>query len=571
MNKKKRLYAGWFIGLLFLFFSSWQLISHFYDQQVLNQHEEFLQQKTYSFIRLIENDQANFEEIATDYVEDSEERITRIDSEGDILFDTFNPALSGSRSQRPEVKAVMEGNSFGQSLRMSPTLDQEVLYVAIPLRQNGDIREIIRMAEPSSSFLPEANQMKQAIFLVNLAFWMILAISIFVILRRRNRPVETILPVIKQIINKPKQQKMIMQTSSVWRELYQNINTLSQQMGDTYHAYTSSEKQFYTLLDELMVGVFIIDDNGKLIFINQALIKQLNIKNYKEEQPFETVITEPQFIQMVYQSNKSNTLNKEIRISNSNRLLDVTIRTFKDSGYVFGVSYDMTRIAQLEKLQKDFVGNVTHELKTPVTSLIGFTETLLDGAKEDPQTLDSFLQIMQKDAYRLQSLVQEIIQLSKTSEINEATTSVNINHLIEEIIYDYTTMMTQKNVNIEVNGSKDLVFNTNIELFQPICKNLIENAIHYAFYNGQITITFYSKDGHLILSVEDDGIGISYEEQERIFERFYRVDKARSRNSGGNGLGLAIVNDYSKLLGGKVEIDSFPGMGAKFIVTLPLS
>ncbi|WP_156095951.1 sensor histidine kinase [Tetragenococcus muriaticus] len=148
---------------------------------------------------------------------------------------------------------------------------------------------------------------------------------------------------------------------------------------------------------------------------------------------------------MVYQSNKSNTLNKEIRISNSNRLLDVTIRTFKDSGYVFGVSYDMTRIAQLEKLQKDFVGNVTHELKTPVTSLIGFTETLLDGAKEDPQTLDSFLQIMQKDAYRLQSLVQEIIQLSKTSEINEATTSVNINHLIEEIIYDYTTMMTQKN------------------------------------------------------------------------------------------------------------------------------
>ncbi|WP_269318392.1 sensor histidine kinase [Tetragenococcus muriaticus] len=110
-----------------------------------------------------------------------------------------------------------------------------------------------------------------------------------------------------------------------------------------------------------------------------------------------------------------------------------------------------------------------------------------------------------------------------------------------------------------------------LNCFNQSVKTLIENAIHYAFYNGQITITFYSKDGHLILSVEDDGIGISYEEQERIFERFYRVDKARSRNSGGNGLGLAIVNDYSKLLGGKVEIDSFPGMGAKFIVTLPLS
>lgn len=570
MNKKKRLYAGWFIGLLFLFFSSWQLISHFYDQQVLNQHEEFLQQKTYSFIRLIENDQANFEEIATDYVEDSEERITRINSEGDILFDTFNPALSGSRSQRPEVKAVMEGNSFGQSLRMSPTLDQEVLYVAIPLRKNGDIREIIRMAEPSSSFLPEANQMKQAIFLVNFAFWIILAISIFVILRRRNRPVETILPVIKQIINEPKQQKMIMQTSSAWRELYQNINTLSQQMGDTYHAYTSSEKQFYTLLNELMVGVFIIDETGKLVFINEVLIEQLNITSNTKEQPFSSVITEPQLVQMIYQTHEINTVNKEIRITKSNRLLDVTIRAFQESGYIFGIAYDMTRISQLEKLQKDFVGNVTHELKTPITSLIGFIETLLDGAKDDPQTLESFLKIMQKDAHRLQNLVQEIIQLSKTANINNVITSVNVYERIEDTVHDYTTVIDEKNINVEVTGPKEMILHTNVELFQPICKNLIENAVHYVSYNGNVVIRFYQREDYFVFSVEDDGIGISQEEQERIFERFYRVDKARSRNSGGNGLGLAIVKDYSELLDGRIDIESFPGLGAKFTVTLPI-
>lgn len=570
MNKNKRIYIGWLIGLLLLFFGSWQLISHFYDQQVLNQHEEFLQQKAYSFIRLLESENTDFAEIATDYVQSSDERITRINNKGNILFDTFNPELSGDRSQRPEIRAVIEGNSSGQSLRMSPTLEEEVLYVAIPLEQDGNITEIIRMAEPTDSFLPEANKMKQAIFLVNFIFWLILTIIIIGILHRRNRPVETILPVIKQIIKEPKQQKMILQTSSAWKELYQYINILSEQMGETYHAYASSEKQFYTLLNELMVGVFIIDNKGKLIFINQALIEQLNITNDKKNQPFATVITEPQFIQMIYQSNKANIINKEIRISNSKRLLNVTIRTFKDSGHVFGVAYDMTRVSQLEKLQKDFVGNVTHELKTPITSLIGFTETLLDGAKEDPQTLDSFLQIMQKDAYRLQSLVQEIIQLSKTSDINEGTTSVDVNHLIEKIIGDYTTTIAKKEIHVEVSGSTDFVFNTNIELFQSICKNLIENAIHYVTNNGQMTIAFYRKDDHFILSVEDNGIGISYEEQERIFERFYRVDKARSRYSGGNGLGLAIVNDYSKLLGGKVEIDSFPGLGAKFTVTLPI-
>jgi len=224
MNKNNRIYIGWLIGLLLLFFSSWQLISHFYDQQVLNQHEAFLQQKTHSFIRLLENEESDFAEIATNYVQNSEERITRINSNGDILFDTFNPELSGDRSQRPEVKAVMEGNPSGQSLRMSPTLDQEVLYVAIPLEQNGNITEIVRMAEPTDSFLPDANKMKQAIFLVNFIFWLILTIIIISILHRRNRPVETILPVIKQIIKEPKQQKMILQTSSAWKELYQYIN-----------------------------------------------------------------------------------------------------------------------------------------------------------------------------------------------------------------------------------------------------------------------------------------------------------------------------------------------------------
>ncbi|AYW50728.1 sensor histidine kinase [Tetragenococcus halophilus] len=569
MTKNKGKYITWLIALLFLFFASWQLISNFYDQQVLSQHEDFLQQKTSSFIRLTKNENENFTQTALDYVKDSDERITQLTKTGEIIFDTFDTELSGSRSRRPEVKAVLEGNASGQSVRRSPTLEQEVLYVAIPVKENGEITQIIRMAEPTKNFLPEAKQMKQAIFLVNFVFWLILTLIILSILRRQNRPVETILPVIKQMIKEPEQQKKILQNSPGWQELYQNINTLSKQMSDTYYAFTTSERQFYTLLNDLIVGVFIIDETGHVIFINQTLEQQLNINAQNINQPFTTVITDPQFIQMIYQSHDSKLINKKIRTTNTNYLLDVTIRLFQDTGYIFGISYDMTRIFQLEKLQNDLIGNVSHELKTPITSLIGFTETLLDGAKDDPEMLKSFLEIMQKDAYRLQDLVQEIIESSKSSDSNDIITPINLANLLEKIVGDYHIIIQEKNLQLSINGPKDLTFNSKVELFTAICKNLIENAVHYTSSQGKINIRFYKEDNELILSVEDTGIGISQQEQERIFERFYRIDKARARNSGGNGLGLAIVKDYSEILGGQVKIDSYPGLGSTFTVYLP--
>jgi len=187
MIKNKGKYIIWLIALLFLFFASWQLISNFYDQQVLSQHEDFLRQKTSSFISLTQNENEDFTETALDYVKDSDERITQLTKTGEIIFDTFDTELSGSRSRRPEVKAVLEGNASGQSVRRSPTLEQEVLYVAIPVKENGEITQIIRMAEPTKNFLPEAKQMKQAIFLVNFVFCLILPLIILNILRIQNR------------------------------------------------------------------------------------------------------------------------------------------------------------------------------------------------------------------------------------------------------------------------------------------------------------------------------------------------------------------------------------------------
>ncbi len=256
--------------------------------------------------------------------------------------------------------------------------------------------------------------------------------------------------------------------------------------------------------------------------------------------------------------------------------LDLSLRYLDDQSandyQVLGIAYDLTRVRQLEKMQKDFVSNVSHELKTPVTSLLGFTETLIDGAKEDPEVLDQFLHIMQKDAQRLQQLIQEILELSRGSAtIPYAEQEITLEKFITEILGSYQQQLAAKQLKTVVHGLPESQFFTKYELFYPIVKNLIENAIQYSQENGQITISYAIENQQLRLSVQDTGIGISQKDQERIFERFYRVDKARSRHSGGTGLGLAIVQNYTELLGGKIAIDSHLGLGTTFTITLPLT
>lgn len=566
---KKQNYLGWLLLLLAIFIGSWQFIQNFYDQQVLSQHETYLEQKADLFIRLSENNQS-LETIANKYVVDSEERITSLDEKGNILFDTYDSTLSGTRSKRPEVNAVLKGSALGRAVRMSPTLHKELLYVAIPIKEEGQLKNILRIAEPTANFLPSAQKMKHAIFLVYSLFWLILSGIILQILRRRNRPVETILPVIKKIIEQPDSPEIIMQSSPQWEELYQSVNVLSEQMSHTYQAYSASEKRLYTLLNELMIGVFIIDDDGQLLLMNATMQEQLGNFAAPLQRSFTESITDTQLIQMIYQINEGHPfIHEEIKTSHE-RVLDITLRYFEEANQILGVSYDLTRIRQLEKLQKDFVGNVSHELKTPVTSLIGFTETLLDGAKDDPETLTAFLKIMQKDAYRLESLIQEIIQLSKSADINYHIQTLNVKQVLQQLLADYTPIIQEKNLAVTLEGDPELTFTTKVEVFYPICKNLIENAINYSLPNGQINIQFAEKNG-LVFQVQDFGIGIEKEEQTRIFERFYRVDKARARNSGGTGLGLAIVKDYVEILGGSIHVDSHLGVGSTFYVYLPVN
>ena len=252
--------------------------------------------------------------------------------------------------------------------------------------------------------------------------------------------------------------------------------------------------------------------------------------------------------------------------------LDIRLRYIEnevEGDQIMGTVYDLTHVRRLEKIQKDFVGNVSHELKTPVTSLLGFTETLLDGAKDDPELTADFLTIMQNDAKRLQRLIQDIIELSKDSDdLAEDRQTIEINYFLHQQIELYQHLLREKQITVSIEGIENCFYQTRLTFFQPIIKNLFENAIQYSPEKSQIEIAYHLTD-QLEITVTDHGIGISKEDQKRIFERFYRVDKARARHSGGTGLGLAIVKEYSEILGGEVKVESHPRLGSTFTVRLP--
>ncbi|MGX7243284.1 ATP-binding protein [Enterococcus quebecensis] len=583
MKKRQRIeYLLVSIMMIALFFGSILLTNYFFKKELLSQQEEYLQKKGTLILdqlspEIFINQDFSVQEkkLIDHYATDENERLTLMNAKGTIFYDSNNSVLHESRSSRPEVKAILSGADFGSALRKSATLKKELLYLALPIRENGELVGILRVAEETTQFSNSIQSFRRYILFTLGILFLIITAFVFLLLRQKNEPLVTILPVLKKIVKYPDEARSIIQDSPEWNELYQTVNLLSQQMSQTYLAYTSTDEQFHALLDELMIGVFIIDVDGKLQLINPKMLEILTIQDDDAGKDYFEVIKEPALIHLIHQViTEKSSVHQEIKLTDplNDMILDMSLRFIEEDGsnyQVLGIAYDLTRVRQLEKMQKDFVSNVSHELKTPVTSLLGFTETLLDGAKDDPETLNQFLEIMQKDALRLQQLIQEILQLSRNGKnISYDDQDITLHPFIEEILRSYRKTIKEKNLTIKIIGNETLTYTTKYELFYPIVKNLVENAIQYSQEDETVTIDFGFSDT-FFFTVKDNGIGISLKDQERIFERFYRVDKARSRHSGGTGLGLSIVQNYTELLGGSVTIESHLGLGSTFMVKLP--
>lgn len=331
------------------------------------------------------------------------------------------------------------------------------------------------------------------------------------------------------------------------------------------------------VLESMVEGVIAVDKDTRIISINSSVEKIFGImKKEAEGRFFLEVIRNNDISEII-----SKVLNSEKFISQELNLVwpiqgtfQVNVSPILDNNAISGcliVVHDITEIRKLEKIRSDFVANVSHELKTPLTSIKGFVETLLEGALEDKQDCRHFLQIIQDNANRLDSLINDLLDLSylESKAVSLEKNEVKIKDLVEDILAGFNSQLKKKNITAKSDLPRDLVIKADKDKIGQVLVNLIDNAIKFNRENGTIRIYSEELGDKIKFFVEDSGIGIPPKDIPRIFERFYRVDKARSRELGGTGLGLSIVKHIIELHAGLVDVESTEGLASKFWFTLP--
>lgn len=354
----------------------------------------------------------------------------------------------------------------------------------------------------------------------------------------------------------------------------QVVNHLSTQRSNLF----VSQQQLKLILDHIILGVLVINKAGKVDLFNPATEKILGIDQQAIGRSYQTVIKSfllANMIKIVSESGQAMSDEIEMFIPAS-RYIDVNIIPFSQEdanslGSVIVLLYDVTEIHRLEKVRTEFVSNASHELRTPVTAIKGFAETLQSGALESPELAQKFIGIIANESNRLEVIINDILELTRVEKQTEAPsiTLFDVVEVANSMSEFFRKKAAQKEIHITVESDEYVFFTGDQHRVEQIFTNLIDNAINYSDVGGQIKIRVWNKKKSIAFSVSDTGIGIPEEDQERVFERFYRVDKGRSRNSGGTGLGLAIVRNLVKNFNGKIKIESTVGEGTTFQITLP--
>lgn len=363
-------------------------------------------------------------------------------------------------------------------------------------------------------------------------------------------------------------------------QLSSTINVLARNLQEITAVREMEQERLKTLIENMGSALIMIDRQGAVSLVNKSFMYEFEVSEKDVAKKFYKEIHIPEvlreFIEQVFMMEKPAREQLSFTQGLSNRHIDVygapVIGSQQQWHGIVIVSHDITELKRLEQIRKDFVANVSHELRTPVTSIKGFSETLLDGAYQDPGTCVSFLEIIHKESNRLEMLIEDLLELSRVEQSGFKVDAHPTD--MKAVIYQVGEMvqkkLEQKEIELKLELESVIVKGDPNRLIQ-VMMNLVVNAITYSSVQTAITIRLYVRNGEAIIEVEDQGIGIEEEELGRLFERFYRVDRARSRNSGGTGLGLSIVKHLIEAHHGKVEVKSEPGKGSTFIIHLPLA
>lgn len=508
-------------------------------------------------------------------------RVTVIDEKGKVLSDSQeNPEDMENHRNREEVKKALEGNATVQS-RYSSTLRTQYIYAAVPVKV-GNENLILRFSRPLLALKTVKNEMIYYILFSIIICSIIAFFTAYYFSKRISEPLDELTKAVEQISAGNYNKKIYVESNGQIGSLTNAFNHMSSKLNTFVRQLEYENKKMEAIVNSMINGVVAVDGDNKILVMNSMCYSLFDIPlNHNKGCDFSDFFDDLQLHEIIERSRRGRqTIVEEIFIRSqyhSDRILCVYAnpiagaRNKKNQIGILLVFQDMTQIRKLEQLRSDFVSNVTHELKTPLTSIIGFTDTLKQGAIQDKEAALRFLDIIDIETKRLYRLIEDILSLSEIETRNE---DVNVYpESIRKILFNVEELLRPQ---AEIKGLKlETFIDDEIPLFlcnrdriSQMLINLIENAIKYT-EKGWVRVYCKNQESFLEIIVKDTGIGIPKESQARIFERFYRVDKGRSRKAGGTGLGLSIVKHILMLYGGRITLQSEEGKGSQFTISLP--
>lgn len=506
-------------------------------------------------------------------------RITIIDNRGHVEGDSelkYNDAVKlENHLERPEIlDAIKKGEGWSQ--RFSTTLKKDIIYYAIPFNSssfNGFIRFAIPVERVSLVFDNTEGALLISILIVFIATLFVAIIAFNFI----SRPISNLANQAKRIADGDYSKKLIVTSRDEVGELSNSLNSMSESINERIKEILNNNSKFEAVLLSMFEGVMVLDSTGRIQLMNTALKDMLKIDdNPVGKRPIEIIRNVT-----VQEISEGALLIKEGVITKEEYFTFPYSKTIlmhaspvcvqnNTKGAVIVFS-DLTELKRLETIRKDFVANVSHELRTPISSIKGYAETLLDGAIEDKNNAKDFIKIIHDESDRLASLINDILDLSKieSDAFNLKLNKNNLYELADGAINKLRKDSKGKSIEIKNNIEKELNILSDHNLITQVFLNLISNAIKYSHNNSIINISSIKNENTVKIEIEDSGIGIPQKDLQRIFERFYRVDKARSKDLGGTGLGLSIVKHIIHAHGGEIYVRSVEGQGSTFGFNLP--
>jgi len=508
-------------------------------------------------------------------------RVTFIRNDGVVLGDSNgDPRDMDNHLNRTEIKEALASGT-GRSIRASETVKQNMMYVAIPVMVVPDqAPDVIRLAMSLKEVDESIRQLTMMLFLGLLVLFLIAAFISYRLALGLTRPLEQITKVAKRIKNMDYLARVKVTKQDEIGELGNAINAMADSLQIQMTRIQQNENQLESVLDNMINGIVMIDLNGKIVLMNRRAEEVLGFsarelvgRHYAEaKQQYE-------LSQMIQEGLKSKQhLREEITFYfPEERLLELNLVPIHPEGNDFSgvllVLQDVSAIRRLERMRSEFVANVSHELKTPITAVKGFAETLLGGAVNDEETARSFLQIIFDESDRLNRLIGDILELSKieSRRVPLVFSPVEVDTFVHKSIKLMESEAVRKRIELSMNIEPGLYVEADEDRLRQIIMNLLSNGINYTPEGGRVSLKVEGLgDDHIRIQISDSGIGIPKKDLPRIFERFYRVDKARSRSSGGTGLGLSIVKHLVELHKGTITVTSDVGVGSTFTIELPV-